>query len=58
MPVVSGLATKYDYRCDGSNNTGGLQPGEMIAMAAISIANRTYGQTGDDELDLFKLLEK
>lgn len=55
MPVVSGLATKYDYRCDGSNNTGGLQPGEMIAMAAISIANRTYGQTGDDELNLFKL---
>lgn len=57
MPVVSGLATKYDYRCDGSNGTGGLQPGEMIAMAAVSIANNTYGKTEEKETELFQAFE-
>lgn len=43
MPVVGGLSTKYEYRCNGSNNTGGVRPAELIAMGTISVARKFEG---------------
>ena len=49
MPVVGGFVAQYEYRCDGSNNTRGLSPAELIAMATISISKYTEG-TSDEEV--------
>lgn len=52
MPVVSGLATKYEYRCNGSNGTRGLSPAELIAMGTISVAKFDVN-SNDTETALF-----
>lgn len=48
MPVVSGLKNNYSYRCDGSNNTGGVRPAELIALASVSISRMTDASSSED----------
>ena len=56
MPVVSGLVAKYEYRCDGNNNTRGVTPAEIIAMATISISKHTLEGTSTEETERLKHL--
>ena len=57
MPVVSGFENIYSYRCDGSDNTGGVVPAELIAMGTVSISKRNEGVT-EQETSLFSELSK
>lgn len=49
MPIVGGLANQYEYRCDGSDNSGGLQAPEMLAMAVVSLSRIAKGTTAQEQ---------